>query len=131
MKFRTAFFATILSLYGVSASAAVYECDIDSKSHNWLPVKLFVSHKAGSNTATVSDPIIHHFYGKPIGVRVKHDNERRVTFGWTVKAVNKSRQRANMVYRATYLKSSGKLSINAQPNGYSNKFSASGTCKVS
>ena len=94
-------------------------------------MKLYVSHNAGSNTATVNDPIINHYYKKPIGARVKHDNEKRGTFGWTVKTVSPSGQRANMVYRATYIKATGKLSIHAQPNGYSNKFSANGTCKVS
>ena len=131
MKIRIALFSAIIGCSAGAASAALYECDIDPKSHNWLPTKLLVSHTARSKTATVNDPIIQHYNKKPMGARVKHDNDKRITFGWTVKTISPSGQRANMVYRATYLKASGKLSINAQPNGYSNKFSASGTCKVS
>jgi|SaaInlStandDraft_1057018.scaffolds.fasta_scaffold223986_1 hypothetical protein len=74
MKIRTALFSALLVCTAASASAARYDCDIDPKSHNWLPVKLYVSHNAGSNTATVNDPIINHYYKKPIGARVKHDN---------------------------------------------------------
>ena len=130
MIFRQLALLATITCMGTAASAAVYDCDIDSKKHNWLPTKLYVSHSSGSGTATVNDPLINHFNGKPMGARVKHDNDKRITWGWTLKTVSPKGQRANMVYRATYLKSSGKISIVANPNGYSNKFSASGTCTV-
>jgi len=79
----------------------------------------------------VIDPIIDRFNEqKPLTAAVSVDNNKRTSYGWTLRGVrNSTGQYASAFsYRATIMKADGKLRISAKPQRYANRFTGSGRC---
>ncbi|MDA7424767.1 hypothetical protein [Thalassococcus lentus] len=115
------------------AKTVTYQCEIDQNRSNrgWLPSVLFIGHNEKTDEVIVSDPIIlYNNDRQPMQGKLVKNNDKRMTVSWVVVTKSRSNQRAKMNYRATYVKSEGKLQLNATPLGYANNFHASGTCKV-
>ncbi|UMA66374.1 hypothetical protein LVO79_07995 [Roseivivax marinus] len=124
--------AMILGLAGPAAAADTYVCQLSQHGGgNWIPEVLFIGRDDPSAPqAVVSDPVVLYFNKGPVAARVAADNASRVTFVWelTVEAGARSYV-SRFIYRATYLKGSGRMQISATPAGYSNRFTGSGTCR--
>ena len=131
-------FALVLGLAMVAAVTApahagnnVYRCEMKGQDRGWLPKELIIAHSDGSGGATVIDPIIQHFVGKPLGAKVKKDNAKIVSFQWTLRAQDSRGQNIRWQYRASITKASGKLSLVATPLGYVGPLNGGGSCKKS
>jgi hypothetical protein len=123
--------ALIASLPATTGVAAVYDCRMSKNDPSgWVPERVVVNYRAGSDQVTVNDPIIQHFVGQPITGEVDVDNSKRVTFKWTVQSTNRTAQFAKMAYRMTMRKGSNAVSISGKPLGYVNNYRSSGVCKV-
>lgn len=124
--------AALVSVAGVASAEQVLECDFEQKSANgnWLAPKVIVVHEKGMDDAFVLDGLIQAFHDTPLAAKVAVDNEKRITFSWTLKATKSgSNQYANMGYRLTLIKGSKKASLTGEPFGYANTFRAAGSCK--
>lgn len=127
---------SLVTLFVASAAVAkdvTYVCRLDVPvSQQWVPSQIAILHTEGSKTAVVNDPIIVYYLKKPATAKVAADNPERITFTWELPKVrnNAGQETPRFLYRASYFKKTGKVSISATPAGYPNNFNAFGTCKL-
>lgn len=136
-KLCVALCAAAVSLAAVPALAKSYECKLRmSKSGgNWMGPTMYVEYDEKNGTATIIDGVLHNAFGKPQPVNRITDNDKRVTFSYTVYLPAKTSRNGTVVtikqvYRLTVLKRSMKATVNMKPVGYGNTWRDSGTCKV-
>ncbi|MGP6085396.1 hypothetical protein [Antarctobacter jejuensis] len=128
---------TLLSWAALSGAAFAqktgYHCTVKGASEReWIQPVIFIARDSETDRVVVSDAAILGFNGGvPVEGKLVKDNAARTTFSWIVEMRSAANQRVKMSYRATYLKSSGKMNITAQPRGYEGMFNRMGTCKVS
>lgn len=116
-----------------SVSAETYKCSFEEKRKNggWIPEIVVLDIDAKNKLATVYDPLIAHFIGKPIRAKIATDNAARTTFTWRVKATTDSlNQFANMDYRLTVQKADRSSTISGQAIGYDGPYTARGNCEL-
>jgi hypothetical protein len=119
--------------HAAQAASTGYECKIDQNRSNkgWVPEVVFIGHNDQSGAVTVSDPIIFYFHDKkPIAGRVATSNNKRITFTWKIDGKDRRNQKVRAQYRLTYLRGSGRVSMQARPLGFEDIFTAGGTCKT-
>ncbi|MBK6466950.1 MAG: hypothetical protein IPF96_08860 [Rhodobacter sp.] len=131
---RLALFLTAAALASAALPALaleVYECKIKQLLSNgvWLPEVVVVAHEPGAAKATVNDPLIEHFVGKPIDAKVETENAKRTTFVWKLDAKNAINQNARFSYRLTVMKADLSASMAASPGRFSNTFTSTGKCQ--
>ncbi|SFE80704.1 hypothetical protein [Roseivivax sediminis] len=120
----------LLLLAAPAAATETLVCALSQHGNgNWIPEILFVGYEDGADTAVVSDPVILHFNGRPMTANIAADNARRITFAWKLTASDGRHRISAFIYRATYLKGSGRMTISATPAGFSNRFTGQGTCR--
>jgi hypothetical protein len=115
------------------AAPVTYTCALDvPRADNWVPSQLVIQHDADTGRVIVNDPIISSLIGQPVEGKVDIDNAKRVTFLWEIPEVKNraSQYTPRFLYRATYLKTTGVVSVAAKPTGYPNSFEARGTCNL-
>jgi hypothetical protein len=124
--------AAALCFGAVAAHAVTYECKItNAQARGWIPEMVFIEHDVAKKQAMVVDPIIQYFVGQPVVAKIDTDNAKRTTFVWTLKNTKDSGgQYANMIYRLTYLKGTGKLNMTGDAPGYVGPYTGQGSCKV-
>lgn len=113
------------------ADTQIFHCKLAvSRSNNWVPPEIYITHDTTSGEVRVADIIVQHFVGKPVAGEVVVDNPRRITFGWnlTEATVEPTRYLKAMQYRATIQKSNLAVAISATPTGYANHFRGDGGC---
>jgi hypothetical protein len=112
-------------------AGTAYGCEIQQRVENgaWIPDQIVVGENSENGTVVAYDPVIHHFIGHPIEVKVETDNAKRVTYVWTVKAKSRSNQYVRMAYRLTVFKADLRAQMAASPVGYAQDFTAQGSCK--
>lgn len=129
----------MLSLLAISCATAVvaapvtYTCAVDaSRANSWITPQLVIQHDAETGRVIVNDALIKTIHGQPIEGKVDTDNNKRVTFRWDLPAFTaKNGQHVpRFMYRATYMKATGAVSVSAQPGGYPNNFQAQGKCSA-
>jgi|GEM_PF-2507496 len=76
--------AITLGLVTPALADTVYECQIEqlAKNRGWLPSVVALVLKDGASEATVNDPILNEFVGKPVQAKVDTDNTKRTTLSW-------------------------------------------------
>jgi hypothetical protein len=83
-----------------------------------------------SGKAQAADGVIMHYFDAPITAKVTDDSAKKLVFAWDIKMTNNSGQQTKMMYRATYFKETGKMTVRATPGGgYSNSFEGRGSCQ--
>jgi hypothetical protein len=115
------------------AAPVIYTCAVKvSNTNQWVPSQLVIQHDADTGRVIVNDPILMAVAGQPAEGKVDIDNDKRVTFLWELPKVrNRAGQYTpRFLYRATYLKATGVVSVSAQPAGYPNNFEGRGTCSI-
>jgi hypothetical protein len=63
-------------------AGTAYGCEIRQRVENcaWIPDQIVVGENSENGTVVAYDPVIHHFIGHPIEVKVETDNAKRVTY---------------------------------------------------
>lgn len=120
--------AVLLSWAGAASAEPMRMYCKFAKSKGWLTEQFFFDVDAAGK-ATVVDPIVLHYEGKPIEAKVVENNGKRLTMIWNVVMRNKRGQVTRMAYRAAYLKGNGRISMTAKPSGYDNSFNGRGNCQ--
>ena len=126
----------LLTLAGGAALPALakpvtYQCRLEvSRANAWVPDQVVILHEPGAGTALVNDPIIRHFVKRPVEARVVVENDKRITFQWTLKMVTDAAGQVapQFIYRATVRKADTSIRISATPAGYPNSYEAGGSC---
>ena len=115
-----------------ASALAVLQCSFAETRHNWVARALVLAHEPGAKSAIVADDIGMYFTGKPATARISSDDSRRLRFSWKVPKVTDGRGNLvpAMIYRATLMRSSGRIQVSAQPLGYSARFNGRGTCQT-
>ncbi|MCK8462626.1 hypothetical protein MUY35_02020 [Aliiroseovarius sp. S1339] len=136
-KFCAAACIAALSVIAVPAAAKTYECKLkmSRSGGNWMGPTMYVDYDEKNGAATVIDGVLNNFFGKPQTVSRITDNEKRVTFAYTVSLPGGTTRSAlpvtsKHVYRLTVLKRSLKAKVFMKPVGFDNTFRDSGTCVV-
>ena len=124
----------VIGLASVAAQAesVLYDCSFEqmgSRGGGWIPERLYVLHDRDAGSVEVVDPVIKHFVGAPIKGEVSRETAQRIGFFWTLKVKDPANQQYPMFYRFTYYKDGRPAQMSAQPGGYDNSWSGSGTCK--
>ncbi len=116
---------------GPVAAGDVFECKFPGVGNNmgYLPLMVIVAHDAGSDTATVVDPIIQAEKGGPIEVKIASDNDAKLSVSWSIMLQSLANDYIKMAYRVSIQKGSLAASLSGRPQGFSNNFTAQGTCK--
>ena len=115
------------------ASGYIYDCDIPSKRDRpgWIPEKINVVVQDNGSVIVV-DPVILTFHEKPMPARVQRNDDRRLSIYWrldnTVSASNEVA--TTFSYTAKINKQKNTITVNATPEGYSNRFHGRGKCTI-
>lgn len=129
----------LLGMTGTAAFAEKWECKfLGQRPDGVLRSQVFVDVNESRDEARVFDSLINQMHGAPIGARVSADNEKRVTYKWSLKHVSVRRvEAARVSYTLTHLKDSNRAAFFAiAPTllndrigaGAGKTFTASGTC---
>ena len=122
-----------LAVIGSSAFAdTIYECSfLENRANNgWVPTSVVVSHVPGAEKALVSDAMILSAFGEPRLMEVKRDTETKLTIEWEIGLRASDGTGATFSYVLVIQKQAKTATINGFPEGYSNQFGSTGTCKV-
>jgi hypothetical protein len=79
--------------------------------------------------ALASDALILHFNESPIAAKVSEDTKKKLVLTWSVQLTNNTGQGTKMLFRASYFKADGSVTVRAVPSGYDNQFEGRGRCK--
>lgn len=115
------------------AEPVTYICNLTKggKAGTWISPQVVILHDAANGVVAVNDAVILSFGGKPVAGTVKVDNDKRITFGWTVEEVTaRGGRKASMRYVGTLIKGSNVFRLSAFPMGYDNSFRGGGNCVV-
>lgn len=133
MRIRSCSIAASLVVAAAGPALAVtLECSIPkSNAGGGYITDLYVfQHEEGASTAVASDGVILYYLNGPIEARVTDDSAKKLVFSWDVKMTNSTGQQTKMMYRATYFRQTGQMTVRATPGGgYSNSFEGRGTCR--
>ncbi len=133
--FRAVVAATAALFLAAPAMAVQYHCQLSEHgSSNFIPREVLVDYQPGGQVRII-DPLIQHYKGAPIAGRVAVDNDRRVTFSWSLKGLKGQTNTGGTTtlpgisYRLTIQKGSLAATISSVLAGYDNRPSGSGGCQ--
>lgn len=117
---------------GAVAQKTGFHCTFNgARDRDWIQPLIFIAMDTETDRVVVSDAAILGFNdGVPVEGRLVKDNASRITFSWKVDMRSNANQPVTMAFRATYLKSSGKVNVTARPRGFEGMFNRLGTCTV-
>ena len=120
-----------LVFFGLATQAAqtTYHCKVNNKGKNIPPEEVVIGYDDKLQAVYIYDAYIAHFAGQPVAGEVSEDSAKKQVFNWSLHITNNRGQQTRMVFRAAIFKKDGKALISAKPHGYSNAFSARGTCR--
>ncbi len=125
--------AALLSPAAAFAQTVTYNCALTvPRNQNWVAQQIVIGHDTATDAVVINDPIIDNLIGQPVQGKVAVDNDKRITFAWELPEIRNSsgQYTPRFIYRATYIKATGKVSVLAKPLNYQNNFSARGNCTV-
>jgi hypothetical protein len=114
------------------ALALTLECTItpSTAGGGYITGTYVFHHDAGNPSAVASDGVILYVFDAPVEARVTGDSDRKLVFSWDVPLTNSAGQQARMMYRATYFRQNGQMTVRATPGGgFANSFEGRGTCR--
>jgi hypothetical protein len=115
-----------------SAARTIYECKIKEQGVNrgWLPEVVVVAYEPGADTVQVNDPMIQYVHGSPIEVKVKTDNDARLSVSWKLTLPSSRLDEFQFTFDFSIFKADRRAKIKATPNGGYYVLNSTGTCKV-
>ena len=132
------FLAMLLGCTVVLASGAVADvqkCTMRTADNGsgggWVSQEIFLIRDDATGKLQILDGLIATFNkDKPLDAKITGDKPASQSFGWNLLMVNGAGQRTKMQYLATLFKANHELHVMARPIGFSNTFSAVGTCAI-
>ena len=128
-------FAALLLLYCTGsplfADAVLYECRVTQKKEgvDWISDQVGLVLKSDSSVI-VLDAVILHFLGGPIPATRVRNTASKLDVRWTISGARDDGNQAipNFDYNAVVDKKTGRFSLFAKPENYSNRFRGKGSC---
>lgn len=122
-------------LAGPSGATTVYTCAVKPQGSRHMPPPfVIIAHDEATGTVLIGDSLTLQFNdGLPAHGHVTAENAKRITFSWSLgDGVETTRNQyvSDFRFRATYLKSSGRVSVYAKPLGYASQFTGYGACNT-
>jgi hypothetical protein len=114
------------------ALALTLECSIPKSTAGggYITETYVFHHDKDDSTAVTSDAVILYYFDAPIEARVTDDSARKLVMSWDVPMTNSAGQQTRMMYRATYFRQTGQMTVRATPGGgYTNSFEGRGACR--
>lgn len=113
-----------------SAQSVLYECDMTqlTRSKGWISEKIaIVLHDNGK--ASVSDYMVLRVNAAPIAAESVRNTSRKLVVKWVIRDYTNGNNQTTPFfdYEAT-IRKNGKISVYASPDGFPDRFSATGTC---
>ncbi len=121
------------ALPAAAVMAETYVCRVRPDARGaWIPATLIITYQDETGEGLVYDEIIKTFFDKPLPARVKVDNDKRITFVWTLPEfkVPDGATVLRFDFRATLLKKSRRIVVHSSPAGFDNEFSGRGRCRL-
>ena len=115
----------------VSAAEQHYLCAVNDglEDGHWISSDYVFTVDSEAKQVVVSDPVILHFNkDQPVEGTLVTATAAKTVFTWFVFASNSGGQRTKMVYRAVLFTATNEFSVTARPTGFTNVFSARGSC---
>lgn len=118
-------------VFAAGPGGVLYDCDITDKRERlgWIADKIGI---VITNNAKVfvSDAVILQFEGKPLQGRIGRSNDRKLVVRWRLKNIvnGENQTTPSFDYTATITKATNRITVYANPDGFSNRFSGRGTC---
>lgn len=114
------------------ARALTLECSIPRSpaGGGYITETYVFHHDQGDPTAVASDGVILYYFEAPIEARVTGNSAKKLVMSWNVPMTNNTGQKTKMMYRATYFRQTGQMTVRATPGGgYANSFEGRGSCR--
>ncbi len=125
-------FVTILLSCASPSLAKTLECAVtpSSAGGGYVTETYVFQYDEGSGQALASDGLILYYFDAPLAAKVSDDTAKKLALSWEVKMTNSTGQQTKMMFRASYFKATGAVTIRATPGGgYNNSFEGRGTCR--
>lgn len=116
-----------------AAGAGVEKCvmQIGATQNYTIAPEILLSYDEASKTMEIYDGLIANFNKEtPIKVKLNSEKPNSRSFGWSLFMVNSHGQRTKMQYVASYFIDTKAIHVQARPIGYTNVYSAMGTCRA-
>jgi hypothetical protein len=129
---RPGFLGLVCCVAAVPALVVTLECSIplSTAGGGYITETYVFHHQTGDSTAVASDGVILYFFDAPIEAKVTTETDRKLVFSWDVPMTNRTGQQTRMMYRATFFRQTGQMTVRATPgSGYSNSFEGRGACR--
>jgi hypothetical protein len=132
MSLFRAVILAVSALAALPAQAATLECTLKpaAAAGNVVTDKYFFDYDAATGKAVGVDGLIQYYHDAPIPVKVSEDSAKKLVFSWNITMSNAQREPTKMQFRAVIFKKDNSVTIRAVPGGFSNDFTAKGTCKA-
>jgi hypothetical protein len=114
------------------ALALTLECSIPQSTAGggYITETYVFHHDKDDSTAVTSDAVILYYFDAPIEAKVSGDSTKKLVISWNVPMTNSTGQQTKMMYRATYFRQTGQMTVRATPGGgYASSFEGRGTCR--
>jgi hypothetical protein len=129
---KTASLSAALGLFMLPASALTLECVVPQSNAGggYITETYIFQQDEAQGTALVSDALILYFFDAPITAKITDDTSKKLVFSWNVQMTNSVGQQTKMMFRGTYFRQNGQLTVRATAgSGYSSSFEGRGTCR--
>ncbi|MEM9550857.1 MAG: hypothetical protein AAGA05_06765 [Pseudomonadota bacterium] len=114
-----------------SAQGVTYECELsNNESYGWISPKMIVSVDPDKNAAAVLDAYIYRQHEHPIPVEFRQTRNGLYKLKWSLSAVPAAARTIKASWSATLDPKSQVIRAHAILNGYDNRPSGQGRCKV-
>jgi hypothetical protein len=114
-----------------AAAQDVLECRFPTIGNNmgYLPDTVVLAYEPGNENVTVADPFIQSVKGGPIDLKIAEESAAKLSISWPLMLQSRTNTYIKMQYRISIQKRSLAASLTGRPQGFSNTFTAQGTCK--
>lgn len=120
-----------MALTAAHAETVAYLCRQPEVARtDWLTPVMVVRHDTAAGTAIAADAVTRHFSGGPAQARITRDDDKAVTFRWSVRVNGQGGRRATVRYTLRIDKATLESQANATVLGYQNDENLRGRCEI-
>jgi activator of HSP90 ATPase len=129
--FRCAFLFCAGLLSASAAPALTLDCALSpsAAAGGWVTERYVLQYDEATGKALAADAVTQYYLDGPVAAEVIEATSKKLVLSWRIKTTDADGQTVNMIFRASYFRSTGKVTVRAIPGGYSNDFEAQGNCR--